>query len=401
MEGLRSAAATRPVIADDDDLVEARRTILTRLRVLEATARKPARSLRSLGLAALRVCARALVRAVLPAAVGLAAAHFSWTLVALVSLTRAVGHIWRCSFVERTACALLLACLMHVYVRRVHVDLGESQGAALLGAPALGTIRRIVRPNGATRNISQWQDANATADGGTHGEMTFSPLAALHPAVLVAARSLRAAGVEAEGSIRSLVGSHVGSHVVSRVTGDLVSVGTAASAWIRDVAGPAAAHVGRATMHAAAAVANAVDAAPLRSSLFLGCYVVMWVLHVFFGRLFVVYSVGFSVVFAYYALGKLSKALARRFTWYLRHEDAAWSALHGVIAPRVCATIVDLKSVFVKFGQYLGGRADIVPAQWVRLSGCCRTSCPRARRAIYGEPSGRSLARRGRALRRA
>ena len=32
------------------------------------------------------------------------------------------------------------------------------------------------------------------------------------------------------------------------------------------------------------------------------------------------------------------------------------------LARAVCAQLVGLRSVFVKFGQYVGGRADIVPA---------------------------------------
>ena len=33
----------------------------------------------------------------------------------------------------------------------------------------------------------------------------------------------------------------------------------------------------------------------------------------------------------------------------------------------MCEQFMDLKSVFVKFGQYLGARADIVPAEWATI----------------------------------
>ena len=41
-----------------------------------------------------------------------------------------------------------------------------------------------------------------------------------------------------------------------------------------------------------------------------------------------------------------------------------WSALHRLLAGPVCAQLVALRSVFVKFGQYVGGRPDIIPPEW-------------------------------------
>ena len=66
----------------------------------------------------------------------------------------------------------------------------------------------------------------------------------------------------------------------------------------------------------------------------------------------------------YWALGKLSSGLSRCSSFYARREDAVWSWVHLLVAPIVCGQLVSLKSVFVKFGQYLGGRADIVPPEW-------------------------------------
>jgi aarF domain-containing kinase len=41
-----------------------------------------------------------------------------------------------------------------------------------------------------------------------------------------------------------------------------------------------------------------------------------------------------------------------------------YSTADHVVAPFMCEQFVELKSVFVKFGQYLGARADIVPEHW-------------------------------------
>ena len=48
----------------------------------------------------------------------------------------------------------------------------------------------------------------------------------------------------------------------------------------------------------------------------------------------------------------------------LAWEERAWSALHRLLAAPVCAQLVALRSVFVKFGQYVGGRPDIIPPEW-------------------------------------
>ena len=60
------------------------------------------------------------------------------------------------------------------------------------------------------------------------------------------------------------------------------------------------------------------------------------------------------------------------------------------MAPIVCRRLVALRSVYVKFGQYIGGRADVVPPEW---SDCLRLlqddlpACPPSyvRRAIASE----------------
>ena len=82
-----------------------------------------------------------------------------------------------------------------------------------------------------------------------------------------------------------------------------------------------------------------------------------------FGRLAWIYAVGFGTLLAYLAANKML-GLASRCGLPEAAEEAAWSALHTLLARPVCAQLVKLRSVFVKFGQYIGGRMDVIPPEW-------------------------------------
>ena len=53
-------------------------------------------------------------------------------------------------------------------------------------------------------------------------------------------------------------------------------------------------------------------------------------------------------------------------------QAPVYEAIDRVMAPFVCNQIVDLRSVFVKFGQYLGGRSD---AQQIKAAIPCSNFC--------------------------
>ena len=60
------------------------------------------------------------------------------------------------------------------------------------------------------------------------------------------------------------------------------------------------------------------------------------------------------------------------------------------MAPIVCRRLMALRSVYVKFGQYIGGRADVVPTEWsecLRLLQDDLPACPPSyvRRIISAE----------------
>jgi aarF domain-containing kinase len=85
-----------------------------------------------------------------------------------------------------------------------------------------------------------------------------------------------------------------------------------------------------------------------------------------YARLVHVYGTAFVAIGAYTSL--------RVYLWFTGRwlnvsidkskTDALYADLDRWVGPFVCSQIVQLKSVFVKFGQYLGGRTDIVPKGW-------------------------------------
>ncbi|KAL1508477.1 hypothetical protein AB1Y20_004578 [Prymnesium parvum] len=87
---------------------------------------------------------------------------------------------------------------------------------------------------------------------------------------------------------------------------------------------------------------------------------VAW-LHAAHGRLARVYSIGFFVLFVYWLVGRL----CTRVALCRSREDRLYACVHRAVAPLVCRHVMSLRSVYVKFAQYISGRADLVPPEWV------------------------------------
>jgi hypothetical protein len=62
-------------------------------------------------------------------------------------------------------------------------------------------------------------------------------------------------------------------------------------------------------------------------------------------------------------------------------EASTYALADSLIAPYVCAQLAALKSLWVKFGQYIGSRADIVPPSWARALEILQDDLPADSRA--------------------
>eukprot|EP00457_Paulinella_chromatophora_P000825 gb/GEZN01000825.1/.p1 GENE.gb/GEZN01000825.1/~~gb/GEZN01000825.1/.p1 ORF type:complete len:1127 (-),score=189.08 gb/GEZN01000825.1/:233-3613(-) len=83
----------------------------------------------------------------------------------------------------------------------------------------------------------------------------------------------------------------------------------------------------------------------------------------FFGRVVRIHVVAFVVIFAYWAAQKL---LDKVFKVDNEMQTKVYAELDEWLAPWVCHQVLLLRSVFVKFGQYLGSRADSVSLGWAK-----------------------------------
>ncbi|GBG26407.1 Lateral signaling target protein 2-like [Hondaea fermentalgiana] len=103
---------------------------------------------------------------------------------------------------------------------------------------------------------------------------------------------------------------------------------------------------------------------PIAATIVLTGVTVLNCVRFFFGRLLRIYSTAFVVIFSYYttylvavrAMGMGTTASTRIF-----------QSLDLIMAPFACNEILALRSVFVKFGQYIGSRADIIPPRWATV----------------------------------
>lgn len=57
-------------------------------------------------------------------------------------------------------------------------------------------------------------------------------------------------------------------------------------------------------------------------------------------------------------------------------KDATYSYVDTRMAPYIVHQIGELKSIFVKFAQYMGGRSDMISPVWCRALGCLHDQCP-------------------------
>ena len=91
-----------------------------------------------------------------------------------------------------------------------------------------------------------------------------------------------------------------------------------------------------------------------------------------FGRLLQVYGLGFTVIGCY----AIVNGVMARVGVSDKIQNRVFSAMDAVFAPYMHGQILELRSVFVKFGQYLGARTDIVPPTWARVLGQLHDTVP-------------------------
>ena len=92
----------------------------------------------------------------------------------------------------------------------------------------------------------------------------------------------------------------------------------------------------------------------------------------FFGRLLQIYGLGFTVIGCYAS----TNWIMQRLGLSERVQSRIFTGLDHVFAPYTHANILELRSVFVKFGQYLGARTDIVPPTWAKVLGKLHDTVP-------------------------
>lgn len=71
------------------------------------------------------------------------------------------------------------------------------------------------------------------------------------------------------------------------------------------------------------------------------------------------------------------KALEQREKWTSKSKRSAlWEKAHERNAKRALSLIIELEGLWVKFGQYLSTRADVVPEAYIRLLKQLQDSLP-------------------------
>ena len=85
-----------------------------------------------------------------------------------------------------------------------------------------------------------------------------------------------------------------------------------------------------------------------------------------------IYSLGLTLLASYATLKVVCVVL--RFSPAVC--DALFARLDSVMAPFIVAQIGQLRSVFVKFAQYFGGRSDVVTPLWTELLSQLQDACP-------------------------
>jgi hypothetical protein len=89
------------------------------------------------------------------------------------------------------------------------------------------------------------------------------------------------------------------------------------------------------------------------------------VLYRMFQRLMRIYAASFSIIMVYQTARLITNS--RWLKMSELQKSRVFDQIDDFVAPMACEEVLDLKSVFVKFGQYLGARSDVVPAKWSHI----------------------------------
>ena len=340
LEGLLAAASTSAIHAESNPLtLEQRMAVLSKLRAMEA--KKPADTLL---IHASRLAAMVLGitwRCLLPASIGVLAAYYNYALITITCLSTALFFLLTSSISRMLTTLIGLSFLLCVWHQYFNDTSNEATTAAANSEDSTSTFYRSF-----TVPLPPWVEEEAEAP----------------PQPMQIPTDLNGTIIAAEQLLTEAM-----------TTAPIVTAQLSAALPLF-----------------ADSIRTTLLASPLRSGIALVGCLLFSLVYYFFGRIARVYTIGFGVIFGYYMLGKLSEKLANASSFYKRHEDALWSSIHSVIAPTVCEQIVWLKSVFIKFGQYLGGRADVVPPEWatsLKLLQDDLPACPptHLRRTVHDE----------------
>ena len=348
---MQSEATSAPICAESDAVaLGVRVRLLRRLRSLEAAQRR-----RDDAAAARRDGVLRLLKLVLlgAAAVGAAEHGLRWLCCGLLLLHVRCGA--RAPGGPLAAALLTCASLLAVGGAYGWALSCRADAASQLAADAAAAVEEAAA---VATGAASWADEMATAaaaasdgEGGGEGGDAERLFAATDVAMEAATSKQEAATLHAAAAAAALAAAD-GAAAIDASAGAL---GVAAGG-VRAAGGL----VAGALLHAAAAVRTAAVAWRVGGAALLLCACVAFRL---FGRIFRIYSVAFGTIGTYMLARRLLE-WAAKLGLSSAAEDRVWSWLHRRMARPVCAQLVGLRSVFVKFGQYIGGRADIVPPEW-------------------------------------
>ena len=306
VEALLAAAATKPIHAESDKIVLGQRNeVLARLRSLESL--KPPTSLLTHARRAAMAGVTLALRVFLPATIGLAAATRGYALPTLLCLGHVTFYVATSTLRMQAAAMLGLSGLVGLYT-------SQTQSAAGI-------------PMASAANVTAASCLDATSGDATAAAIDAAASAAIDAASNVTDQLCREAGAAGAAGLE-----HAAAQLPHLV--------------------PTLGEMSQALLELASIFGGVILNAPLRSMVAGLGYCAFVLAYVLFGRLGRVYSIGFTVMISYFLMGRASEKLSKRIGWFMRHEEDLWSALHYTIAPYVCGHIVELKSVYVKFGQY-------------------------------------------------
>jgi aarF domain-containing kinase len=327
LERLLSAAACTPISAERNEVYLATRVqTLAQLRALLASSAAE-RLARLSVLSVLGGITRLGLCSVLPAALALMAAEHMWTLVTLSCLALALAGA-TLGGSARLRVGMLLSWAL----------VGCAYGAVLAtrGAEAAAAVEAM------SASAPMADQLHLSADPPTS--------AAADAAAAVATPS------HSNSDAADAMGAVGAAGAVAALPGLLAAYLVPATALLEYTVSGCA--------HAYEVLGTALLAEPARTGLGL-CMVLSVTLGLYlFGRLLRIWLLALGLILGYYSLAKALAPLTRRSRRVATAEERIYSIVHGLVAPWMCAQLVSLRSVYVKFGQYIGGRADIVPPEW-------------------------------------